>query len=56
MRDEDEMNLLEIVIQHDLEHFNMIPEQTGNDALLLEIFKHIFEYAKELRQQIKTGA
>ena len=54
MRDDDEMDMLEIYIQHQLEHFNIIPEQTGNDALLIDIFKHMLEYMKELRQRLQT--
>ena len=54
MRDEDEMDMLEIYIQHRLEHFNIIPEQTGNDALLIDIFKHMLEYIKELRKRLLT--
>ena len=54
MRDEDEMDMLEIYIQHRLEHFNIIPEQTGNDALLIDIFKNMLDYMKELRQRIQT--
>ena len=54
MRDEDEMDMLEIYIQHQLEHFNIIPEQTGNDALLIDIFKHMLEYIKELRKRLQT--
>ena len=54
MRDEDEMDLLEIAIQHHLERFNMIPEQTGCDPLLLAIFRDIFVYMKELRERVKV--
>jgi hypothetical protein len=54
MRDEDEMDLLEIAIQHHLERFNMIPEQTGCDPLLLAIFKDMFVYMKELRERVKV--
>lgn len=52
MRDEDEMDMLEIYIQHRLEHFNTIPEQTGNDALLIDIFKCMLVYMKELRTRL----
>ena len=54
MRDEDEMDMLEIYIQHQLEHFNIIPEQTGNDELLIDIFKNMLEYIKELRKRLLT--
>ena len=51
---ESKMDMLEIYIQHQLEHFNIIPEQTGNDALLIDIFKHMLEYIKELRKRLLT--
>ena len=53
VRDEDEMDMLEIAIQHHLERFNMIPEQTGCDPLLLAIFRDMFVYMKELRERMK---
>ena len=54
MRDEDEMDMLEIAIQHHLERFNMIPEQTGCDPLLIAIFRDMFVYMKELRERMRT--
>ena len=52
MRDEDEMDMLEIAIQYDLDHFHNVPEQTGADDLLIDIYATMFEYMKELRKQI----
>ena len=54
MRDEDEMDMLEIAIQKDLERFHIIPEQTGVDDLLIDIYAMMFEYMKELRKRIVT--
>jgi len=55
MRDEDEMDMLEIAIQKDLERFHIIPEQTGADDLLIDIYATMFEYMKELRKRIVEG-
>ncbi len=52
MRDEDEMDMLEIAIQKDLERFHIIPEQTGADDLLIDIYAMMFEYMKELRKRL----
>ena len=52
MRDEDEMDMLEIAIQYDIEQFHGIPEQTGVDDLLIDICATMFEYMKELRKMI----
>ena len=54
MRDEDEMDMLEIAIQNDLERFHIIPEQTGADDLLIDIYTTMFEYMKELRKRLLT--
>ncbi len=53
MREEDEMDMLEIAIQKDLERFYIIPEQTGADDLLIDIYATMFEYMKELRKRIR---
>ena len=55
MRDEDEMDMLEIAIQNDIERFDTIPEQTGVDDLLIDIYATMFEYMKELRRRITEG-
>ena len=55
MRDEDEMDMLEIAIQKDIERFHSIPEQTGADDLLIDIYATMFEYMKELRKRIAEG-
>jgi hypothetical protein len=52
MRDEDEMDMLEIAIQNDLDLFHNVSEQTGADDLLIDIFATMFEYMKELRKRI----
>ena len=54
MRDEDKIDMLEIAIQKDLERFRIIPEQTGADYLLIDIYETMFEYMKELRKRIRT--
>ena len=53
MRDEDEMDMLEIAIQNDLERFHDTPEQTGVDDLIIDIFAIMLEYLKELRKRTK---
>lgn len=52
--DEDRMDMLEMAIQKDLERFHSIPEQTGTDDLIIDIYATMFEYMKELRKQIET--
>lgn len=54
MRDEDEMDMLEIAIQNGLDYFHNVPEQTGVDDLLIGIYATMFEYMKELRKRIVT--
>ena len=51
---EDKMDMLEMVMQKDLERFHSIPEQTGADDLLINIYETMFEYMKELRKRIET--
>ena len=54
MREEYEMDMLENAIQRSLERFHVIPEQTGADDLLIDIYATMFEYMKELRKRIQT--
>jgi len=51
---EDKMDMLEMAMQKDLERFHAIPEQTGADNLLIDIYETMFEYMKELRKRIET--
>ena len=53
MRDEKEMDVLETIIQKDIDTFHEIPQQTGVDDLLIDIYATMFEYMKELRKRLK---
>ena len=51
--DEDEMDLIEIYVNEKIELFKQIPEQTGIDPLLIDIFNNMFNYMKELRKRVQ---